>query len=114
MIFDLKEFWIQQAEWSQKAFGPDRERGPAGPLKHLIKEANECLANPADHMEYVDCLFLVFDAARRAGLTYDEMLMGCFWKLAINRRRKWSKPKDGEACEHVREEESHAPTAPSK
>ena len=84
-----QQFWDQQAEWSRATFGSDTERGPLGPLKHLEKEAKEAQENaewvqknPEKfdgvkqntvelRTEIADCLFLTFDAARRAGMTLD-------------------------------------------
>lgn len=103
---DLKSFWHEQAGWSQKTFGKDKERGPIGPLKHLKKEVDEVLANRHDLEEYADLLFLVFDATRRAGFGFDDLLGACYFKLAKNRRRSWPAPTPGddEPVEHVREE----------
>lgn len=100
---EIKAFWMAQSEWSQKTFGLDTERGPIGPLKHLAKEAVEAQANPKGLMEFVDCLFLVFDATRRAGFTFDQLLEGAWEKLEINRKREWNKPPAGdEPIEHDR------------
>jgi hypothetical protein len=100
----MKEFWRQQAEWSQATFGLDNERGPVGALKHLAKEVQEAQADPTDLEEYADCLFLLFDATRRAGFTYNQLLLKAFEKLDKNRLRKWPKPStNDEPIEHVRE-----------
>lgn len=99
----LEEFWDAHAEWSQATFGSDQERGPAGPLKHLAKEVNEALANPTDIEEYADCLFLIFDATRRAGFTYEDLRIAVNEKLKVNKARKWQKPTNAdEPVEHVR------------
>lgn len=92
-------FWNAQSEWSRATFGSDKERGPVGPLKHLEKEAREAYAEcdpMLRDMEIVDCLFLVCDAARRAGMTPDRLLTLANHKLAINKGRKWSKPTSDE------------------
>jgi len=99
----LKRFWNLQAEWSRKIFGSDEERGPEGPLKHLAKEVQEVLDNKTDLEEYVDCQFLIFDAARRAGFTFEEFVLGCFAKLEKNKKRAWPKPTSDQPVEHVRE-----------
>lgn len=103
-------FWDEQAKWSQKTFGTDKERGPLGPLKHLAKEVAEALheiEQGGEHadivMELADCQFLIFDAARRFGLTHDTLFSACFSKLEINKTRRWAVSKQGEPCEHVRE-----------
>jgi hypothetical protein len=106
---DLAPFWKAQAEWSQRTFGTDAERGPAGPLKHLAKEAAEALDKPKDLMEFVDCLFLVCDATRRAGFTVDQLIFAAWEKLEINKRRQWQKPTSDEPVEHVRTQPDYQP-----
>lgn len=101
----IDEFCRQQAAWSQSVFGTDQERGPIGALKHLAKEAVEAQQKPDDIMEYVDCLFLTVDAARRAGFSWRTLLSAAWDKLEINRKRKWGKPTSDEPVEHVREVE---------
>lgn len=99
----MESFFVEQAKWSQATFGTDKERGPAGPLKHLAKEVQEALACPGDLMEYTDLLFLVFDATRRAGFAYDQLLESAWKKLAINKARTWPKPSAcDEPVEHDR------------
>jgi hypothetical protein len=71
-------------------------------LKHLAKEAVEAQVRPADTLEIADCLFLVFDAARRAGLTLEGLITVAEAKLLINKARKWSKPSSDEPVEHIR------------
>lgn len=85
----LRLFWEQCSEWSQKTFGPDDIRGPKGPLLHLQKEVVEVLAKANDLHEYADCLFLVFDACRRAGFNYHQLLQAVWDKLEINKQRTW-------------------------
>lgn len=99
----VQRFWNDQAAWSQNTFGLDSERGPIGPLKHLLKEVQEVIDNSDDDFEYADCLFLLFDAARRKGMTLQTLIETCETKLEINKMRKWSKPTDDNPVEHVRE-----------
>ena len=105
MELSFNRFWDEQSKWSQETFGPDTERDPIGPLKHLAKEAKEAQADPKDLKEYVDCQFLVVDAARRAGFTKEQLLEGCFEKLEENKNRDWpdwrTAPAD-EAIEHIK------------
>ena len=102
----LEEFWDHLSVWSQTTFGDDHVRGPQGPLKHLMKEIEkEVLPNPTDLEEYADLLFLVFDATRRAGFTYEQLCQAVTFKLAKNRARKWPKPTTDEPVEHIRDGE---------
>lgn len=99
----VQEFWNEHSAWSQKTFGTDAERGPIGALKHLEKEAREAQAKPTDLEEYADCLFLTFDAARRAGISLDQLIDIAFAKLEKNRLRRWVKSdKPDEPTEHER------------
>jgi len=112
-----QRFWNEHSEWSQRTFGTDQERVPLGALKHLEKEAKEaqeesafltadgCAPHHQDKLyeEIADCLFLTFDAARRAGMTLDSLLDTAFKKLEKNKTRVWAKPAKGdEPIEHVR------------
>jgi len=98
----VQEFWNEQAAWSHEVFGLPSVRGPLGPLKHLAKEAVEAQSKPDDLEEYSDCLFLVFDACRRAGFTWPELLEACWVKLAKNKAREWPAASVDEPVEHVR------------
>ena len=122
-ISRTQQFWNEQAEWSEATFGKSSERGPLGALKHLEKEAREAQAeakwildNPGKfdgllektgelRVEIADCLFLALDAARRSGMTLDELLDVAFAKLEVNKNRKWQRPTDDGPVEHVREGE---------
>jgi ParB family transcriptional regulator, chromosome partitioning protein len=92
----------EQAVWSQETFGSDSERGPIGPLKHLEKEAKEAQDNPDDFSEYADCLLLVLDSARRAGLRPMALVQAAREKMVVNKARLWSTPTDDNPVEHVR------------
>ncbi len=95
-------FWNEQGEWSEATFGTTAERGPIGPLKHLLKEVDETIAKPEDLEEYADLGFLVVDATRRAGFTYDQWLEKMFEKLEKNKKRTWIKTAGDEPIEHDR------------
>ena len=100
----IQRFWSAQAEWSRATFGEDHERDHFGPLKHLAKEAVEAQVRPPDFTEIADCLFLVFDAARRSGMTLETLISVAERKLIINKARRWNKPTTDEPVEHVRDE----------
>lgn len=94
--------WNEQSRWSQRTFGSDTVRGPIGPLKHLVKEAGEALADPHNKTEYADCLLLVMDASRRAGVGLEELLVAAWDKLRVNRYRNWPAPTgNDESVEHL-------------
>lgn len=97
----------EHAEWSDKTFG---DVGPIGPLKHLSKEALETAAAPDDLSEWADMQFLLWDAQRRAGITDEQITRALTEKLAVNKKREWPEPKDGEPRLHIKEQS--APVIP--
>lgn len=99
------EFCADQAAWSQKTFGADTERGPIGPLKHMLKEVQEVLEKPTDVEEYADLLLLLMDSSRRAGINPMALLQAARAKMRKNKQREWPKPTSDEPVEHVRTEQ---------
>lgn len=91
----------EHAEWSDATFG---DVGPIGPLKHLSKEALETAAEPGDLSEWADMQFLLWDAQRRAGITDEQIALAMVEKLAVNKKREWPEPKDGEPRLHIKEQ----------
>ncbi|OYM44073.1 hypothetical protein CI754_02305 [Klebsiella quasipneumoniae subsp. similipneumoniae] len=106
---DREQVRSEHAEWSQATFG---NVGPVGPLKHLSKEALEAAAEPGDLSEWADMQFLMWDAQRRAGITDEQITQAMFDKLAVNKRRSWPEPKDGEPRLHIKEQP--APVVPEE
>jgi len=89
---DMLDFFERQQEWSYETFGPPTFKGPKGPLDHLKKEAKEAYEETDEakrKVEIIDCLFLVFDAAHRAGMSYSEMSRIAIEKLVKNKSRTW-------------------------
>lgn len=102
---ELGRFWQSHAEWSQQAFGKDTDRGPLGPLNHLAKEVSEALkARDGDAFleEMADILLLAFDATRRGGYSYQNLVDAAWAKLDKNMGREWQKPNEDGSVEHVR------------
>lgn len=92
----------EQAEWSQRVFGSDADRGPIGPLKHLQKEAQEAIDSPGDVYEYADCLLLVMDASRRAGFPIQTLLDAAYVKLQICKDRVYPAPGLDQPAQHIK------------
>ena len=89
---DMLDFFERLTEWSADTFGPRSHRGPIGPLKHLEKESREAYEEEdagKRKEEIADCLFLVFDSAHRAGMTYSELTQVAMAKLKKNKARTW-------------------------
>lgn len=106
-VSERKRIRREHAEWSDATFG---NVGPVGPLKHLSKEALETAAEPDDLSEWADMQFLLWDAQRRAGITDEQIALAMVEKLAVNKKREWPEPKDGEPRLHIKEQS--APVIP--
>ncbi|EEJ5140798.1 DUF550 domain-containing protein [Salmonella enterica subsp. enterica serovar Hadar] len=104
---ERKRIRREHAEWSDATFG---NVGPVGPLKHLSKEALETAAEPDDLSEWADMQFLLWDAQRRASITDKQITLAMVEKLAVNKKREWPEPKDGEPRLHIKEQP--APVVP--
>lgn len=100
---DFRDIWAAHSQWSRETFGADNERGPQGPLAHLIKEAQEAMACPSDPHEFADCMFLTMDAARRAGHDVNALLFAMVEKLEILKGRNYKKVADGQPSFHIKE-----------
>ncbi len=93
------------SQWSQETFGDYATRGPLGALRHLEKEAVEAQQAVGTNeiaKELADCLILTIDAARRSGLSLEQLLDATAAKLEECKGRQWPKPVGDEPCEHVR------------
>jgi hypothetical protein len=73
----IEKFAQAQKEWSAVTFGDAVMRGPVGALRHLVKEIDEEVRTEKDHeklkVEIADMLFLILDAAWRAGVSVETM-----------------------------------------
>ena len=98
---ELKQLQIDIGMWSDETFGPPNERF-VGILEHLKKEVDEIIEDPYDAMEFADCMMLLLDAARIAGLDPSDLLKMMQKKLEINKQREWGPVDDSGVCEHIR------------
>lgn len=107
----LQEFFTQEAYWSDKTFGPASHRNHIGPLKHLEKEAKEAYEEEDKVLrllEYADCIHLIFDACRRDGFNYHELVEAVNVKFKENQLREWPDWRNEDASEpieHKRDED---------
>ena len=100
---DLSELQAAVGEWSDEMMGP----GPrlATGLEHLRRELAEIEADPKNPEEYADALMILYDVARREGITAPMIRAAAFRKLEINKTRRWAAGADG-VIEHVKETKS--------
>lgn len=73
-------------------------------LTHLCEEIEEARADPANVEEWADAVILVFDAARAAGHTPDQIVLGVRRKFFKNQNRTWERRDDG-VYRHVKNDQ---------
>ena len=71
---------------------------------HLAEEAKEAAADPADIIEWADCMILLLDGARKAGFTTHDLYQAVLRKMDINYKRKWGAPDADGVVRHVEED----------
>lgn len=92
-------------EWQQRTFPNSTELSR---VKHLIKEVDElkdevCVGTVEEkEMEYADCFFLLFGAAKMAGMTYNDICYAIERKFEINRQRQWGRPDSDGVVNHLK------------
>lgn len=124
----LRDLAIRQGEWSEQVFGTTAERGPIGPLLHLIQEVCtelfgideqtwgwidhhitlglnmaklEGRLNYGDITEHADVCLLWLDAIRRSGFTTNEVLQAAWLKQAQNEAREWPAVDNSQGRDNV-------------
>lgn len=93
------------AAWQQDTFPGGT---PDSTLHHLLDEIRELRyslrLDPASAAEELaDCMFLIFGCADRMGMSYQDIQDAIAAKFAINKARKWGKPKENGVVNHVEE-----------
>lgn len=71
---------------------------------HLSEEAKEAAADPADIIEWADCMILLLDGARKAGFTTEDIHHAVLRKMETNYKRKWQAPDADGIVRHVRDD----------
>lgn len=80
------------SEWAAVTF-PNESL--LGKLEHLSEEVAELMQQPDDLGEWADCFILLFDAARKHGLSHADILSAMRAKHEKNKNRKWHQSADG-------------------
>jgi NTP pyrophosphatase (non-canonical NTP hydrolase) len=99
-------------DWSEKTFP---KQTSVGKLHHLLEEVGElieeCEREPGfmatslnKNLEFADCFILLLDAARKEGLSSDDILVTISHKMEINKKRKWGLPDENSVVKHIKEE----------
>ena len=90
-------------KWQDETFP---EANSLSKVAHLEEEVDELgtsifCGDKNIRLEFADCLFLLFGAAHKEGMTYEEICAAIDEKLKINRNRTWGKPNEKGVVNHV-------------
>jgi len=69
---------------------------------HLAEEAHEAAADPADVLEWADCMILLLDGARKAGFSTNDIHRAVLKKMEINKQRAWNAADKDGVVRHVK------------
>jgi NTP pyrophosphatase (non-canonical NTP hydrolase) len=103
---DLQEFMDKIHKWADSAFGEDRK--PIATAHHLNKEAKELkeALEKENHEEIIeelcDCFILILNTASKYGLKAIDLMVNSEHKLEICKKRKWGKPDEFGARQHIK------------
>ena len=107
--------------WSDATFGVSENSFST--LWHLLSEVKELIEEVervevltkvgkidkqdinAFHDEWADVWTLVLDAARKDGISVEELNRFGFRKLRINKNRSWHAPDENGVCRRIKEDE---------
>jgi hypothetical protein len=88
----LQKLQVAIGQWSEVTFD---DASPLPKIRHLKHEVDELLAAPYDRFEYADCLILLLDASRKAGISANALVEAAFEKMEINKQRAWGADEEG-------------------
>lgn len=85
-------------DWQDKTFPHGTVHSK---LEHLKDEIAEVQDDPNDLLEWADLLILLMGAARLAGFSMSQLMVGVEAKHIINQRRDWGEPDERGVVKHV-------------
>lgn len=86
------------AAFTDSVFGASTVRAK---LHHLAEEVQELMEDPDDQHEWADCVILLIDSAKKAGLDMDDLYKAVENKMKINKNRKWGEPDENGVVRHI-------------
>ncbi len=100
-LTSVDDFQAQGAAWAERTFPTSTV---SSTFAHLRKEMGEAEKDPADVVEFADCLILLLRACSLAGHSFSAVFAAARKKQLVNEEREWGQPDAQGVVEHVREE----------
>ncbi|WP_018629220.1 dATP/dGTP pyrophosphohydrolase domain-containing protein [Niabella aurantiaca] len=96
------EQFLAITEWQDKTFPDSTVHSRLAHLKDEIREIEDevmIMGDPRE--EFADAFFLLFGAAYKAGMSYDDIVDFIDKKFQKNLNRKWGKPDERGVVNHI-------------
>lgn len=98
----------QITQWNDETFPQSNTFSTLAHLQDEILEVIDALNANTFHeaeipKEFADCFILLFAAAHKAGMSYDDITRAIDEKMQINYKRKWGAPDGNGVVHHVKE-----------
>lgn len=105
VIMNKRQFDIVTT-WQKKTFGNATALSCLNHLEQEIEELHVDLIENAPEenirMEFADCFILLYGAAARQGMSYEDISAAVWKKMGINFNRKWGKPDANGVVNHIK------------
>lgn len=100
----MKELFEKITKWQDETFGESTSLSKLSHLEQEIKElkADIKVLNIDFRLEFADCFFLLFGAAHKEGLSFEDICNALNEKLEINKKRSWGKPDEDGVVNHIK------------
>ena len=100
-----EEQFYQITEWQDKTFPKATSLSKLYHLEQEIKELKESITN-INHgntwLEFADCFLLLYGAAGKYGLSFEDIHHAIAEKFEINKKRNWGTPDENGVVNHVK------------
>lgn len=97
-----EEQFLEITGWQNETFPLATVTSKIHHLKQEIEELENEIANDGINKdsEFADCFLLLFGAANKAGMDYEDICSAIEVKMYINKQRQWGKPDKNGVVNH--------------
>ena len=98
-------FFYQFTEWQDETFPASTAFSKACHLRQEVEELIDDLekGNENRRLEYADCFLLLYGAAAKDGMSFQDIQDVLHEKMEINYKRKWGKPDENGVVNHIKD-----------
>lgn len=100
-----KQQFEEITKWQNETFGKFSPQAALAHLEEELDELNYDLYHNIEtrNMEWADCFILLFGAAKRDGLSYEDICNAINSKMDINYKRNWGVTEENGVIHHIEE-----------